>query len=160
MDSYHSQFFGGYEEECQSSESGWTMYIGSPADDDDDGEAKNDVEEQYKGGGGDVESDDSMLSDASSAMTSNIKKKDVYHQEAKKGDVELKKNARKSMKKGAEKIEKPEKKKDEKSTSMNAAPQSGNKGIIVVVLIDFPEQIEENGSKFSHVISWVVDYVI
>ncbi|XP_062115023.1 protein SOB FIVE-LIKE 1-like [Humulus lupulus] len=75
-----SQVFGGADEECQSSESGWTMYLGSPthgesddgneesdyeddddsSDDDDDGGNDNDND------GGDDESDDSMASDASS----------------------------------------------------------------------------------------------
>ncbi|KAK1407399.1 hypothetical protein QVD17_39015 [Tagetes erecta] len=59
-------------ESCQSSESGWTMYIGSSSNDDDD--------ESGSGGGGyggggrkvtvvendDVDTDDSMASDASS----------------------------------------------------------------------------------------------
>nr|POF12134.1 hypothetical protein CFP56_42330 [Quercus suber] len=60
MDS--SQMFGGTEE-CQSSESGWTMYIGSPIYGDDD-------------------SDDSMASDASSrpshAYGSANKKEEKY----------------------------------------------------------------------------------
>ncbi|XP_052176221.1 protein SOB FIVE-LIKE 4-like [Diospyros lotus] len=60
-------------EECQSSESGWTMYICSPShhsddddsDDDDDGE--DDYYEKNHGGKPDQDdSDDSMASDASS----------------------------------------------------------------------------------------------
>ncbi|KAK1372171.1 Late secretory pathway protein AVL9-like [Heracleum sosnowskyi] len=128
MNSSNSQISGGSAEECHSSESGWTMYICSPVDDDDDvDEVKNDVEDQYKGGG-DVESDDSMVSDASSAKTATIKKKDVYHQEAKKDDGGQMKNSRKWMKTGVEKLEKSDKEKDKESTSMNAATcRSGNK---------------------------------
>lgn len=75
MDS--SQLFGGTEE-CNSSESGWTMYIGSPTpsysagddphsdggenDDDDD---DDDGDDDYDASHGD-DSDDSMASDASS----------------------------------------------------------------------------------------------
>lgn len=123
MNSYNSQIFGGSEEECHSSESGWTMYI---VDDDEVDEAKYEVEVQCKGGG-DVESDDSMVSDASSAMTACIKKKDAYHHEAKKDDAGQMKNSRKWMKTGVEKIEKPEKKKDEESTIMNAATSRSGK---------------------------------
>ncbi|KAL8111157.1 hypothetical protein AgCh_026772 [Apium graveolens] len=127
MNSYNSQFFGGSAEECHSSESGWTMYIGSPVDDDYVDEAENDDEDHYKGGG-DVESDDSMVSDASSAMTSNIKKTNVYHQDAKKDVAGKMKSSRKSMKIRVEEIEKPDKRKDKESANMNAATsRSGNK---------------------------------
>ncbi|KAI4335854.1 hypothetical protein L6164_014459 [Bauhinia variegata] len=54
-----SQIFGAAEE-CHSSDSGWTMYIGSPIDDDghsDDGDTEANREDN---------SDDSMASDASS----------------------------------------------------------------------------------------------
>ncbi|XP_021909350.1 nonsense-mediated mRNA decay protein 2-like [Carica papaya] len=75
-----SQIFG---EECRSSESGWTMYIGSPIngdyhhdqedDDDDDGDYEDDGD-RHDGGEDDddlgdreeADSDDSMASDASS----------------------------------------------------------------------------------------------
>lgn len=69
-----SKVFGGTEE-CQSSESGWTMYIGSPmagGDDDDDesysinGGTIHDANEEHNGGGHGDDSDDSMASDASS----------------------------------------------------------------------------------------------
>ncbi|TKY54981.1 pheromone-processing carboxypeptidase KEX isoform X1 [Spatholobus suberectus] len=58
-------------EECHSSESGWTMYIGSPVDDDghsDDGDNDNSDDEgtQAHPQDDDDESDDSMASDASS----------------------------------------------------------------------------------------------
>ncbi len=62
----------GEAEECQSSESGWTTYIGSPIhgdddDDDDDGDSNDDYEDYADGGDGkDDHSDDSMASDASS----------------------------------------------------------------------------------------------
>ncbi|KAK2357662.1 protein SOB FIVE-LIKE [Trifolium repens] len=61
-----SKIFGS-EEECQSSESGWTMYIGSHIEDDDgdiySGEYEETTHEAYPE---DDESDDSMVSDASS----------------------------------------------------------------------------------------------
>ncbi|CAJ2664699.1 hypothetical protein L195_g000860 [Trifolium pratense] len=57
----------GSEEECQSSESGWTMYIGSHIEDDDgdidSGEYEETTHQAYPE---DDESDDSMVSDASS----------------------------------------------------------------------------------------------
>ncbi|KAI4346266.1 hypothetical protein L6164_013332 [Bauhinia variegata] len=52
-----SQIFGAAEE-CQSNDSGWTMYIGSSTDDDDDGYTHEANPEDG--------SDDSMASDASS----------------------------------------------------------------------------------------------
>ncbi|XP_004508641.1 uncharacterized protein [Cicer arietinum] len=73
MKPYSKNF--GIEEECQSSESGWTMYIGSPIEDDDnddddedDGDIDNmDDEEGTHEAHDDLESDDdSMASDASS----------------------------------------------------------------------------------------------
>lgn len=60
------QMIGG--EECHSSESGWTMYIGSPIDDDDDGHSDDGDGEDNDTQADDAEdeSDDSMASDASS----------------------------------------------------------------------------------------------
>ncbi|CAI8610173.1 unnamed protein product [Vicia faba] len=57
----------GSEEEFESSESGWTMYIGSHIEDD-DGDIDNMDEEgtTHQGYPEDDESDDSMVSDASS----------------------------------------------------------------------------------------------
>ncbi|XP_057440036.1 protein SOB FIVE-LIKE 4-like [Lotus japonicus] len=52
-------------EECHSSESGWTMYIGSPIEEENDHEEEEDFEGNYQGDPG-FESDDSMASDASS----------------------------------------------------------------------------------------------
>lgn len=72
MDS--SQVFGNAEE-CNSSESGWTMYIGSPitnddhsddGDKDDDGDDDGDHEHDVKHDEDGHDSDDSMASDASS----------------------------------------------------------------------------------------------
>ncbi|XP_022135292.1 uncharacterized protein LOC111007289 isoform X2 [Momordica charantia] len=68
-------------EECHSSESGWTMYIGSPAggssdaDADaapsgDDGEDEDEDEDCY--GNNQDESDDSMASDASSGPSHQV----------------------------------------------------------------------------------------
>lgn len=62
----------GDSEECCSSESGWTMYIGSPVDDDSDDDDNNDDHSTDKTvhnnnkDGDDGGSDDSMASDASS----------------------------------------------------------------------------------------------
>ncbi|GAA0165078.1 hypothetical protein LIER_20573 [Lithospermum erythrorhizon] len=65
----------GKGEECQSSESGWTMYLDLPMDnsedDNDDGEVDEEVEEEsddktFNDYGKDYDSDDSMVSDASS----------------------------------------------------------------------------------------------
>ncbi|KAJ1394736.1 hypothetical protein SESBI_33986 [Sesbania bispinosa] len=67
-----SQMFGGVEECQSSSESGWTMYIGSPIDDGDDGDSTNhnrDIDDEgttHQADPEDDESDDSMASDASS----------------------------------------------------------------------------------------------
>ncbi|KAL7192324.1 hypothetical protein ACSBR2_024208 [Camellia fascicularis] len=71
MESSHNL---GDAEECQSSESGWTMYIGSPIDNSDDGD-DNDSDVGDDNNNDDYvnrivkhedESDDSMASDASS----------------------------------------------------------------------------------------------
>ncbi|XP_022974149.1 uncharacterized protein LOC111472737 [Cucurbita maxima] len=59
----------GVSEECHSSESGWTMYIGSPVDDSSDGDEDDDVEYGKNKGfhaNHQDDSDDSMASDASS----------------------------------------------------------------------------------------------
>lgn len=62
----------GVQEECSSSESGWTMYIASTTHEDenyhDDYDADDDENMKHGGGYGDGDdrSDDSMLSDASS----------------------------------------------------------------------------------------------
>ncbi|CAN4098246.1 unnamed protein product [Withania somnifera] len=76
MDSNYSYFFG-EAEECNSSESGWTMYIGSPSTGDDNGDF-DELEENYYNKEGRVnqdddeggDTDDSMASDASSGPTS------------------------------------------------------------------------------------------
>ncbi|KAL4036138.1 hypothetical protein IC575_004864 [Cucumis melo] len=67
-----SQIFG-VSEECHSSESGWTMYIGSPANDDSSDAASDDddKDEEHKGyyyaaNNHNDSDDDSMASDASS----------------------------------------------------------------------------------------------
>ncbi|KAI3416871.1 Protein kinase domain-containing protein [Psidium guajava] len=77
MESSPQAFEG--SEECLSSESGWTMYIGSPMQEDHEGAGDergtihNEDDEQEggdkgdkDGGDGEAESDDSMASDASS----------------------------------------------------------------------------------------------
>ncbi|XP_030534634.1 protein SOB FIVE-LIKE 1 isoform X2 [Rhodamnia argentea] len=79
MESSPQAFEG--SEECLSSESGWTMYIGSPMQEDDEGAGdekgtthnEDDDDERdggdkgdKDGGDGEAESDDSMASDASS----------------------------------------------------------------------------------------------
>ncbi|CAK9330036.1 unnamed protein product [Citrullus colocynthis] len=66
-----SQIFG-VSEECHSSESGWTMYIGSPANGSSDAasDEDDDEDEEHKGyyyaANNQDDSDDSMASDASS----------------------------------------------------------------------------------------------
>ncbi|KAF7806301.1 pheromone-processing carboxypeptidase KEX1 [Senna tora] len=64
QDMEQSQIIGGAEE-CHSSESGWTMYIGSPIDDDDDGHSDDD-DDNTQADPEDDHTDDSMASDASS----------------------------------------------------------------------------------------------
>ncbi|KAL8257017.1 hypothetical protein R6Q59_029058 [Mikania micrantha] len=65
-----SKIYGDRTEECQSSESGWTMYIGSSMDDDDDNDDDDDDNGDGKKGvvkdDEDEDTDDSMTSDASS----------------------------------------------------------------------------------------------
>ncbi|KAK2367918.1 protein SOB FIVE-LIKE [Trifolium repens] len=72
MEQPHHMFLGG-EEECQSSESGWTMYIGSPIkdgnfydDDDDEVDFYQGINQITQGDAGIESDDDSMVSDASS----------------------------------------------------------------------------------------------
>lgn len=82
------------EEECQSNESGWTMYIGSPidhedgnSDDDDDDDGEVDCYDEGILADAEVESDDSMASDASSGPShyglTNFQQKveEKYHEE-------------------------------------------------------------------------------
>ncbi|XVF49829.1 hypothetical protein PTKIN_Ptkin04bG0047500 [Pterospermum kingtungense] len=77
-----SKIFGGSEEYCHSSESGWTMYIGSLIQGDDSGTSEADnayahaddayahADETYANHGAD--SDDSLASDASSGPTHQV----------------------------------------------------------------------------------------
>ncbi|KAF3684723.1 putative isoaspartyl peptidase/L-asparaginase-like [Capsicum annuum] len=84
MDSNHSKFFGEVEE-CDSSESGWTMYIGSPSTGDceldigdyfDDELEDNNYNKEGRVNQDDDEdgddTDDSMASDASSGPVSQF----------------------------------------------------------------------------------------
>ncbi|XAR63857.1 hypothetical protein NMG60_11023985 [Bertholletia excelsa] len=73
MESSHShpKICGDSKEECESSESGWTMYIGSPSHTDDaryeQSEDENDsIKQEEEEEEEEEESDDSMASDASS----------------------------------------------------------------------------------------------
>ncbi|XP_016456539.1 protein SOB FIVE-LIKE 4-like [Nicotiana tabacum] len=70
----YSKFFG-EAEECNSSESGWTMYIGSPSNGEDDDELENEDFDELEDNNKEVinrddnedgDTDDSMASDASS----------------------------------------------------------------------------------------------
>ncbi|KAJ0049130.1 hypothetical protein Pint_16335 [Pistacia integerrima] len=72
-----SKVYGGSGEECQSCESGWTMYIGSDHDDEEQSNDTGDYVDNNNGsddddddddtdGDDDDDSDDSMASDASS----------------------------------------------------------------------------------------------
>ncbi|XP_015078963.1 uncharacterized protein LOC107022902 [Solanum pennellii] len=97
MDS-NSQFFG---EECNSSESGWTMYIGSPSTGDENiGDFDELEESHYKKEGRvneddeDCETDDSMASDASSGPISN------FSRNAKSGGVDTMVNFKNQKEKG------------------------------------------------------------
>ncbi|TYH24465.1 hypothetical protein ES288_A03G093800v1 [Gossypium darwinii] len=81
-----SNIFGGAEE-CHSSESGWTMYIGDAAadddgdagtdadhddDDDDDGDRFDGADESQTDANHEAETDDSMASDASSGPSHRL----------------------------------------------------------------------------------------
>ncbi|CAN4100353.1 unnamed protein product [Withania somnifera] len=79
MDSNYSQSFG-EAEECNSSESGWTMYIVSPSNTGDDNGDFDELEDNYynkegrvnEGEDEDGDTDDSMASDASSGPISHF----------------------------------------------------------------------------------------
>ncbi|KAH0749599.1 hypothetical protein KY290_028831 [Solanum tuberosum] len=102
MDS-NSQFFG-EGEECNSSESGWTMYIGSPSTGDDNIGDFDELEDSNYNKEGpvneddeDCETDDSMASDASSGPISN------FSRNGKSGGVATMVNFKNSKEKGKEK---------------------------------------------------------
>ncbi|KAG5618407.1 hypothetical protein H5410_018231 [Solanum commersonii] len=101
-------------EECHSSESGWTMYIGSPTNDEDDEmncEGDFDDEDGVLGQGrrkkiinDDDDTDDSMASDASSGpshhhIVRNANKSTIIPKE--KGNGKSGSNNKPSMKKGS-----------------------------------------------------------
>ncbi|GLT76546.1 hypothetical protein SLA2020_481990 [Shorea laevis] len=113
-----SKMFGGAEE-CHSSESGWTMYIGSPIrDDDDDGSST------YAGddGAGDDDSDandddDSMASDASSGPShemARLKHRDDDDDDDDDGKSCMKEETQKSTDKELEGKNKKSPKKEDK----------------------------------------------
>lgn len=102
-----------YEEECQSSESGWTMYLGSSINDD-----NNDVDDHdstisngYHGGyrrktaaeDDDVDTDDSMASDASSGPGLQTEEKYILSNKYKKTMQQKKKVTCEKDKKEGEK---------------------------------------------------------
>ncbi|XWS37225.1 hypothetical protein CRYUN_Cryun19dG0025100 [Craigia yunnanensis] len=147
-----SKIFGG-NEECHSSESGWTMYIGSPiqgGDDDDDGHS--DADDAYAADNGghadeteanhEADSDDSMASDASSGPshqgvqfygnmegghgTSYFK----HDGDEEEGDCYLDKKAKKSAEKQKLGMKKKEEKEQLKLNARGATSpsRSGSKG--------------------------------
>ena len=83
-----------YEEGCQSSESGWTMYLGSSMDDnnDDDDNHNSTISNGYRSGyrqktvaeDDDVDTDDSMASDASSGPGLQTEEKYILSKKYKK----------------------------------------------------------------------------
>ncbi|KAK4362335.1 hypothetical protein RND71_017576 [Anisodus tanguticus] len=90
-------------EECHSSESGWTMYIGSPEDDEMnyEGDVDEDVRRDHKNINDD-DDDDSMASDASSGpshIVRNANKSTPIPKE--KGNGKGGSNNKASMKKGS-----------------------------------------------------------
>ncbi|KAH7851963.1 hypothetical protein Vadar_018912 [Vaccinium darrowii] len=110
-----SQVFGNAEE-CNSSESGWTMYIGSPitnddhsddGDKDDDGDHEHDVKHDED----DHDSDDSMASDASSGPShrrnswGNVKDEGKKNCSIKKAKDPVEKNGYEGKKKEKEEDE-------------------------------------------------------
>ena len=135
MDS--SQMFGGTEE-CQSSESGWTMYIGSPIyggdDDDDDGDEghsddrsdddDDDGDDGKTDADQDDDSDDSMASDASSrpshAYESASKKEEKYC-------FDKKANKQQQEKQKAQKMKEEKDQKMFRAKKAEAPSQSGAK---------------------------------
>ncbi|MCD7468670.1 hypothetical protein HAX54_007062 [Datura stramonium] len=99
-------------EECHSSESGWTMYIGSPSNGEDDemnGEGDFEEDDDYHVGRGhkniindDDDTDDSMASDASSGPSHTVRnanKSPIIPKE--KGNGKGCSNSKASMKKGS-----------------------------------------------------------
>ncbi|XP_076937583.1 protein SOB FIVE-LIKE 4-like [Bidens hawaiensis] len=129
-----SKVHGDRTEECQSSESGWTMYIGSSMDDDDD----NNNDDDNTGGGGDVkygvtkdedeDTDDSMTSDASSGPSHLHMQQDVKHN---KGNSKcLSKKNKKAARKKKDGHDQESRKKDEsfvnEKRGVITTVQSGN----------------------------------
>lgn len=126
-----SQLFGGAEE-CHSSESGWTMYLGSHIHGDDDDNQHSyekdddDDDDDYDGGNGknyyhEDGSDDSMASDASSGPSNqgtDFKlQKDVngkYYSQRKPNNKQVEKQLQKS-----ERRRKEDKNKDEEVRANN-----------------------------------------
>ncbi|KAG9160047.1 hypothetical protein Leryth_005786 [Lithospermum erythrorhizon] len=84
-------------EECQSSESGWTMYIGSSTEDEESKDNDDDVAMNLEEVDDDDEvkkndeSDDSMASDASSGPSGILKGKDVSKLKKKEKNGSVKK---------------------------------------------------------------------
>ncbi|PWA61735.1 hypothetical protein CTI12_AA370550 [Artemisia annua] len=99
-----------YEEECQSSESGWTMYLGSSIDDDDndhDSTISNGYHSGYRqktvAEDDDVDTDDSMASDASSGPGLQMEEKYILRKKYKKTMQQKKKVTSEKDKKEGEK---------------------------------------------------------
>lgn len=131
----------GSEEECESSESGWTMYIGSHIEDDSDGDIDNmdDEGRTHQADPEDDESDDSMVSDASSGPIQQHGKDYGFKQvvvevEEKQYDDEnkycLEKKANKTLEKqrNGKKVENKEKKFADGNGKGKPSVQGGGKG--------------------------------
>ncbi|GAV77763.1 hypothetical protein CFOL_v3_21233 [Cephalotus follicularis] len=137
-----SQLFGDTEE-CHSSESGWTMYIGSPVHSDDGGDADghshsgDDENDDDPGGDDDSEanseddSDDSMASDASSGPSRDHQGNPYGYRGHGMAHEEGKGNGKHCLEKGANKAVKKERaerssRKEEKEESVVMATRANN----------------------------------
>ncbi|PSR96579.1 Sarcoplasmic reticulum histidine-rich calcium-binding protein-like [Actinidia chinensis var. chinensis] len=100
----------GEAEECHScTESGWTMYIGSPIHDDDHSDHDDDEEEKHgveheAATAADDDTDDSMASDASSGPGKMSHFKSELEKKAKKNPVQKSGSERKKKEKEEESV--------------------------------------------------------
>nr|KAJ0213373.1 hypothetical protein LSAT_V11C400201620 [Lactuca sativa] len=137
-----SKIYGDGTEECQSSESGWTMYIGSSMDDDDGGDGGAVYDARGTCGGRkkgtvkieDEDTDDSMTSDASSGP-SHLHLQQPWDAQEDEGDENHKqenyKGSSKKNKKSAGKkkggYEETRKKDENEKRGVITTVQSGNR---------------------------------
>ncbi|KAI3777494.1 hypothetical protein L1987_47294 [Smallanthus sonchifolius] len=130
-----SKIYGDRTEECQSSESGWTMYIGSSMDDDDDDGDHDD------GGGGkkkgalkdeDEDTDDSMTSDASSGP-SHLHLQQPWEVQQDETDGKHNQESYKSSSKKNKKASKKKKDGHEESRKKDESLVNEKRGVITTV---------------------------